>query len=220
MGAPSTRTYGKAFRTVSTALTAAVLASCVTIAVPQKPSPAPIEPALAASASQGNPMAELSLGWRKLARARSQADRDAAVALITSAAQANLAMAQGKLGLLYLDGYGVPQDTPLALQWIRRAANRGAPAAQLQLAGIYAAGAIVPADKAQAYYWYSIAAKPVHSDVTIFNIKQVRSFARKRAQTLADSLTPTEQASVARQVAAWAPKSSVPYSGRVTMGGF
>jgi hypothetical protein len=218
MSAASRGTSGNASGTVFGVLAALVLASCAT--APPNPTPAPIEQALAASASQGNPMAQLNLGMRRLARAGTPEERNAAVALIQGAAQANLAIAQAKLGWMYLNGYGVPQDTARALQWTRRAANRGAPAAQLQLAAIYAAGAVVPVDKAQAYYWYLIAAKPVRSDVTIFNIKQVRGFARKRALTLADSLKPAEQASVARQAAAWVPKSSVPYSGRVSMHGF
>lgn len=117
-----------------------------------------------------------------------------------------------------MNGNGVPQDTPQALIWLGRAARRGAPAAQLQLAQLYAVGWLVPVDKVKAYYWYSVAAKPVHSDVTIFNIEQVRFFARARAQTLSDSLTPAQQASVSRQVAAWVPTASVPYSGRIPLG--
>lgn len=102
--------------------------------------------------------------------------------------------------------------------WLNRAARRGAPAAQLQLAAIYAVGAIVPVDKAKAYYWYCVAAKPVESDVTIFNIAQVHSFARRRAQTLGASLTPAEREAVSGHVAEWAPTASVPYSGQVYAG--
>jgi hypothetical protein len=204
---------GVTFKTVFGVLAALILAGCV-----GTPNPPPIEQGLAASANQGNPMAQLSLGERLLARARTPDERQSAVAWIRRAAQANLAMAQGRLGQIYMNGNGVPQDTSEALVWLGRAARRGAPAAQLQLAQLYAVGALVPVDKVKAYYWYSIAAKPVQSDVTIFDIEQVRFFARSRAQTLSDSLTPAQQASVSRQVAAWVPTASVPYSGRIPLG--
>ena len=126
-------------------------------------------------------------------------------------------MAQDRLGSMYLNGIEVPQDTAAALQWLQRAAQRGAPAAQLKLGQLYAIGALLPVDKSKAYYWYSVAAKPAHSNVTIFNIRQVRVFARGRAQTLAASLTPAERASVDQQVAAWTAVSSVPYSASVIL---
>lgn len=163
-------------------------------------------------------MAEADLGIRTLAWARSSSERQTGAAWIERAAQANLAMAQARLGNLYLSGTGVPQDTSQALMWLNRAARRGAPAAQLQLAAIYAVGAIVPVDKAKAYYWYCVAAKPVQSDVTIFNINRVRLFALRRAETLGPSLTSAERASVSRDVTAWVPISSVPYSGHVYLG--
>lgn len=163
-------------------------------------------------------MAELTVGLRTLAGARTPGERQTAVEWIKRAADANLAVAQARLGGLYLRGTGVPQDTSEALLWLNRAARRGAPAARLQLGQLYAVGAIVPVDKVKAYYWYSVAAKAVQSDVTIFNIAQVRSFARRRAQTLGVSLTPAERESVSSHVAVWAPIASVPYGGEVYVG--
>lgn len=165
-------------------------------------------------------MAQLILGVHIVARADTSKERTAGVEWIRHAAQANLALAQVRLGWMYLTGAVVPQSTSRALKWLRRAANRGAPAAQLALASFYSAGALVPVDKAQAYYWYLIAAKPVRSDVTIFDIKQVRWFASKRARALAPSLTAAERASVHRRVATWIPMASVPYSGTLPMDGF
>ena len=160
-------------------------------------------------------MAELNLGLETLARASTPTERQTATAWVQRAADANLAIAQDKLGRMYLFGYGVSQDTSEALSWLQRAAKHGAPAAQLELAQLYATGALVPVDKVKAYYWYSVAAKPVQSDVTIYNIQQVRRFASKRAQTLGASLTADQRASVSSQVAAWTPISSVPYSGMI-----
>ena len=198
-------------------------AACATLAIPfltgcaTAPPEASIEPALATAARQGNPMAELSLGEHIVARAQTAEERTAGVEWIRRAAQANLAIAQARLGSMYLRGSAVPQNTPDALKWLHRAAERGAPAAQLDLGELYAVGALVPADKAQAYYWYALAAKPVRSDVTIFNIHQVRWYAYQRAQALAPSLTSAEVAAVRRQVAAWHPMSSVPYSGSIPL---
>jgi hypothetical protein len=212
MTPPTKIRVGLNLRAVFEVLLALVLAGCATT-----PQPAPIEQALAASARQGNPMAELNLGVRILVRAHTSQDRAQGVMWIRRAADANLAMAQDRLGSMYLNGIEVPQDTATALQWLQRAAKRGAPASQLKLGELYAVGALLPVDKAKAYYWYSVAAKPTRSDVTIFNIYQVRAYANIRAQALAASLTPAERAAVDQQVAAWTTVSSVPYSASVML---
>ena len=212
MTPPTRIRVGLDLRAVLEVLLALVLAGCATT-----PQPAPIEQALAASAHQGNPMAELNLGVRILVRAHTSRDRTQGVMWIRRAADANLAMAQDRLGSMYLNGIEVPQDTATALEWLQRAAKRGAPASQLKLGQLYAVGALLPVDKSKAYYRYSVAAKPAHSDVTIFNIGRVRIYARTRAEALASSLTPGERASVDQQVAAWTTVSSVPYSASVML---
>lgn len=196
-------------------LAALALAGC---AMPQRT--LPTDRAVAGPARQGNPMAQYVLGVRILARAHTSKERAPGIAWIRRAAHENLAIAQDRLGWMYLCGQDVPQDTSRAITWLNRAAARGAPAAQLQLGQIYAVGALLPVDKLKAYYWFSIAAKPVRSDVTIFNIDQVRFFARMRAQALAGSLTSDQRAAVDQQVAAWASISSVPYSGYVPVNRF
>ena len=213
MTAPSRITSGLDLRAVLATVAALVLAGCAATPRP----PAPMEQAIAASAHQGNPVAEFDWGLRILARAQTPKERTTAVGWIRSAADANLAMAQDRLGSMYLTGTAVPQNTSTALQWLQRAARNGAPAAQLELGQLYAVGAVLPADKAKAYYWYSVAAKPTRSDVTIFNIRQVRRYADKIAQALAASLTTAERVSVDHQVAAWTATSSVPYSASVTL---
>jgi len=209
---PPTRTIGLNLRAVFEVVLALVLAGCA-----GTPQPAPIEQAIATSARQGNPVAELNLGVRILVRAHTQHDRSMGVMWVRRAADANLAMAQDRLGSMYLNGIEVPQDTATALQWLQCAAKRGAPAAQLKLGQLYAVGALLPVDKPKAYYWYSVAARPMHSDVTIFNIEQVHAYARVRAQALAPSLTAAERASIDQQVAAWTTISSVPYSASVML---
>lgn len=163
-------------------------------------------------------MAQFALGLRILAQAHTPREQARAIAWIKRAASENLAIAQDRLGWMYLTGRDLPQNTSRALVWLQRAAARGAPAAQMQLGQLYAVGAVVPVDKAKACFWYSIAAKPVQSDVTIFNIDQVRFEARRKADVLADALTPAERAVIDQQVAAWTPVSSYPYSGTVRLG--
>lgn len=80
-----------------------VLAGCASA----PPKPRPPGPALIAAAHQGNPMAEVNLGLRMLARASTSSERQAGAVWIERAAQANLAMAQARLGNLYLSGTGV-----------------------------------------------------------------------------------------------------------------
>jgi hypothetical protein len=129
-----------------------------------------------------------------------------------------LAMAQDRLGWMYLHGQSVPQDTATALEWMRRAAERGAPAAQLQLGGLYERGTKVPMDLEKACYWYSIAAKGVPSDVHITDIAAVQAVASKKAGAVARMLPPARRAAVAARVAQWQPKPSVPYVGEVDLG--
>jgi len=148
--------------------------------------------------------------------------RAAGVIWIQRAADQDLAVAQDRLGLMYLYGDGVEQNTSLGLEWIRKAAERGAPAAQMQLGNLYsnANGNLVPLDDAEAYYWYSIAAKPVTPDVHIYNIDQVRDLAQQHARAVAPTLTDAQRAAIDQRVLIWAPTPSVPYSGIVRLAQF
>ncbi len=220
MASPRKRVLNRSGRAVAAALAALILAGCAT--APPAPAPAApsFGPAFHAAARQGNPMAELEWGARLLSGARGPGERAAGAQWIRRAARANLAMAQVRLGSMYLAGRDVPQDTARALIWLRRAAQRGAPAAQLTLGWLYSVGSLVPVDNRRAYFWYSVAAKPVRSDVTIFDISQVRMLARAKALALAGSLSSTQRAAVERRVAAWQPIPSVPYSGTLRLNGW
>ena len=65
--------------------------------------------------------------------------------------------AQTALGLMYLDGEGVPQDEREAVKWIRRAAEEGSTDAQALLGGMYYLGKGVPKNYVAAYAWLSVA---------------------------------------------------------------
>jgi len=63
---------------------------------------------------------------------------------------------QFNLGLLYLDGQGVPQDLDQAVKWFNRSAEQGYDKAQLNLGALYATGKGVKRDYVQAYKWLNI----------------------------------------------------------------
>ncbi len=65
---------------------------------------------------------------------------------------------QFNLGLLYLDGQGVPQDLDQAVKWFTRSAEQGYDKAQLNLGALYGAGKGVKRDYIQAYKWLNICA--------------------------------------------------------------
>ena len=74
------------------------------------------------------------------------------------AAQGN-ASAQGRLGAIYAQGLGVPQNLGQAVIWLRKAAEQGYADAQSRLGWMYDRGLGVPQDYAQALVWYRRAAE-------------------------------------------------------------
>ena len=68
------------------------------------------------------------------------------------------AAAQFNLGLLYLDGHGVPQDIAQAVSWFEKAAQQDYAKAQLNLGAMYASGNGVKRDYIQAYKWLNLCA--------------------------------------------------------------
>ncbi len=65
---------------------------------------------------------------------------------------------QYNLGLLYLDGHGVPQDYAAAAKWFQRAADQGYAPAQHNLGALYGSGQGVKRDYVQAYKWMNLCA--------------------------------------------------------------
>jgi hypothetical protein len=68
------------------------------------------------------------------------------------------AEAQFNLGLLYLDGHGVPQSDAEAVSWFRRAAEQDYTPAQHNLGAMYGSGQGVKRDYIQAYKWLNVCA--------------------------------------------------------------
>ena len=65
--------------------------------------------------------------------------------------------AQFRLGLMYDDGEGAPQDFAEAVHWYRRAADQGDAIAQNNLGVMYEYGRGVVQDFVQAHKWYNLA---------------------------------------------------------------
>jgi uncharacterized protein len=68
------------------------------------------------------------------------------------------AIAQFNLGLLYIDGHGVPQDVSEAVNWFRRSAEQGYAPAQHNLGAMYGSGQGLKRDYIQAYKWLNLCA--------------------------------------------------------------
>jgi TPR repeat protein/S1-C subfamily serine protease len=74
-------------------------------------------------------------------------------------AEAGYAWAQYNLGIMYVNGKGVPQDYKEAVKWYTKAAEQGYASAQYNLGAMYAEGQVVPQDYKEAVKWYTKAAE-------------------------------------------------------------
>jgi TPR repeat protein len=107
------------------------------------------------------------------------------------------AIAQFNLGLLYLDGHGVPQSPMEAANWFRRAAEQDYTQAQHNLGAMYGSGQGVKRDYVQAYKWLNIcAAKGNSGCVTQRDLiaKKLKPGQVAEAQRLATDFKPQKEA--------------------------
>jgi len=77
---------------------------------------------------------------------------------VRQAAEWGDAEAQLKLGVVYYEGKGVPQDYVKAACWFRKAADQGNADAQGMLGFMYDEGDGVPQDHVEASHWLRKAA--------------------------------------------------------------
>ncbi|CAH1199049.1 conserved hypothetical protein [Candidatus Nitrotoga sp. BS] len=68
------------------------------------------------------------------------------------------AKAQTGLGLLYVNGNGLPKDYVKGVDWLQKAAAQGDPEAQLHLGWLYRDNKGIPEDPAKALVWWQNAA--------------------------------------------------------------
>jgi uncharacterized protein len=112
-------------------------------------------------------------------------------------AEAGDASAQYNLGLLYLDGHGVPQNSAEAANWFRRAAEQDYTQAQHNLGAMYGSGQGVKRDYVQAYKWLNIcAAKSNAGCVTQRDLiaKKLKPTQVGEAQRLSTAFKPQKEA--------------------------
>ena len=88
-----------------------------------------------------------------------RAEYEAVAKQLRTSAEGGDASAQNKLGLLYYEGKGVPQDYRLAKQWFEEAAKQGHAGAQVHLGTLYLHGEGAPQSDQMALFWFSQAAE-------------------------------------------------------------
>ena len=91
-------------------------------------------------------------------KAYERGDYAAALRVFRQLADQGYANAQSNLGVMYSNGYGVPQDYGEAVKWYRKAADQGNASGQFGLGVMYNFGLGVPQDIIQAYMWFNLAA--------------------------------------------------------------
>jgi TPR repeat protein len=75
----------------------------------------------------------------------------------TKAAEQGYAKAQYRLGSMYYDGEGIPQNYKTAAKWYTKAAGQGIASGQGILGLMYEYGDGVLTDNRRAYMWYNLA---------------------------------------------------------------
>lgn len=91
--------------------------------------------------------------------AYNRGDHVAAADIWRDDASAGDPAAQRNLGLLYLNGQGVPKDAAAAAEWFRRSADQGFPRAAANLGDLYLRGIGVPRDPSRAVTFFRRAAE-------------------------------------------------------------
>ena len=97
-------------------------------------------------------------GWRQASDAYARGDYVRAANALSALALRGNARAQGLLGFMYENGFGVPQAYDAAADLYRRAAIQGDPFAQSRLGLIYDKGHGVPQNVILSYKWLDVAA--------------------------------------------------------------
>ena len=135
------------------------------------------------------------IGWLDDGRAaRLRGDYATAVRLFRLAADQGDAIAQQYLGVMYIDGEGVPQNYAEAFKWYRLAADQSIANAQLCLGSMYATGKGVPQDYVRAHMWFNLSAA------------QGNENAENARDNIAKRLTPAQIAEAQKLAREWQPK--------------
>ena len=121
--------------------------------------------------------------------------------LVSSDLQEMIASGQyRRLGELYAEGQGVPQDYAEALKWYRTASDQGDIWAQLAVGRFYESGYGVQQDYVEAYFWCSLAANACADKYPFVSA----------VDRIASKLTLKQKAEVQKRVINWKPTLSSP----------
>ena len=91
-----------------------------------------------------------------------KSEQEHSIEILEKSAQEGNTQAQTAVGLMYLTGQVVDQDTEKGRQWLEKAADQGDITAQYNLGLIYLEGIGVEKDLKQAADWLKRAAKKGH----------------------------------------------------------
>ena len=113
------------------------------------------------------------------------------------------AHAQWKIGSLYAEGHGAPQDYSEALKWLCRSADQGYAPAQKDIGRMYAEGQGIPKDLVRAHMWFNLSASQPGS-----YRKETQSQAAQEREKLTRQMTSEEIAQAQKLAKDWAPNQS------------
>jgi len=147
-------------------------------------SAAPISPACAGGSTRGT-------------AAYSRGDYARTVRELTSAAARGNARAQGRLGFMYENGFGVPQNYAAAADLYQRGAAQGDAFAQSRLGLSYDKGHGVPQDLILSYKWLDLA--------TANASRYERDFYQRLRDAVASKMTSGQIVEGQRLALIWAP---------------
>ncbi len=114
-------------------------------------------------------------------------------------AKQGVADAQYNLGVMYVEGLGVPQNYAKAVGWWRKAAEQGHATAQYNLGVAYHNGEGVPQNYAQAHMWHDLAASR-------FPPGEDRDKVVKNRDHVAKRMTPAQISEAEKLAREWKPK--------------
>lgn len=105
-------------------------------------------------------------------------DPELAAGWFFRAAEQGYADAQFNLGLMYINGEGVPQDIPHAVELFQKAAEQGHVDAQNNLGAMYFTGEGVTRDEKKAIEWFEKAAAQGNEDARA-NLDAIKASAKQ-----------------------------------------
>ncbi len=138
-------------------------------------------------------------GWDEGVAAYKRGDYATALREFRPLAERGDAKAQYGLGVMYLNGQGVPQDSAEVVKWHRKAAEQGHAVAQNNLGVMYGKGHGVPQDYVQAHMWFDLAASR-------FPPGEGRDIAVKNRDIAAEKMTPAQISEAQKLARGWRPK--------------